>query len=89
MKDKLIILATIQYTLEQMKLLLADPSSERSPRKFGALTAFSCILIQIHMAISGNHWEKSPRELMEWMIKYVKDEADKLGRRGAVTIKSN
>jgi hypothetical protein len=84
-KDKLIIIATIQYTLEQMKLLLADPSSERSPKKFGALTAFSCMLIQFHMAITGHHWEKSPKELMEWMFRYIKDEADSLGQRSRIT----
>jgi hypothetical protein len=79
MKDKLIIIATIQYTLEQMKLLLGDPQSERSSKKMGALTAFSCILIQLHMAITGHHWEKSPKELMEWMIGYMKQQADSLG----------
>jgi hypothetical protein len=77
MKDKLIIIATIQYTLEQMKLLLVDP--EKSSKKMGALTAFSCILIQIHMAITGHHWERSPKELMEWMIGYMKQQADSLG----------
>ena len=85
MKDKLIIIATIQYVLEQMKTLLADPASLRTTEKRCAMVTFGVVLIQFHYAITGHMWVKSPKELMEWMFGYIKDEADSLGQRSRIT----
>lgn len=86
MKDKLIIIATIQYLIENIKTLIGDPATLRSREKLGCLKALSLTLVQIHFAITGNHWSGSPQDLTIWMIRYIKAEADALGERNLVTI---
>lgn len=76
MKDKLIIIATIQNVLMHMTQLLADNSPDLEKR--GTLKGVSVILLDVYFVITGNFWKGSPKELMDWMIQYCKDEADKL-----------
>jgi hypothetical protein len=79
MKDKLIIIATIQYILEQSKLIMMEPSF--AAEKMGVLKGINIVLLEFYYAITGNHWSKSPKELHEWMIQYIKKEADSLGQK--------
>lgn len=89
MKDKLIIIATIQYVLDQMKMLIGEPGSMKNPTKLAVLTTLGVVLIQFHMAITGDHWQGSPKDLMLWMVKYIKNEADGLGHQNRITIALN
>jgi hypothetical protein len=82
-RDKLIIIATIQNVLQAIQLLIHGP---KGPRTLGALTAMGTVLLNIHYLISGSEWQGTPRELEQWMLKYIKDEAEKLGNRSIVTI---
>lgn len=88
MKDKLIIIATIQNMLTHMKVLLAELSdrSKISAEKAGVLKGVSICLLDLHYAITGNHWAGSPKDLQLWMIQYCKDEADALGQRQLIRV---
>lgn len=78
MKDKLIIIATIQNILMHMTLLMQhDPN--KSLEKLGTLKGLSVILLDIYYAITGNYWAGSPKDLTFWMLTYIKNEADSLG----------
>ena len=79
-KDKLIIIATIQYIIEQSKLLMMEPTLTHSAEKMGVLKGINIILLEFYYAIAGDHWTKSPQALHEWMIQYIKREADSLGK---------
>lgn len=84
MKDKLIIIAIIQNILQDMQLLMTG-AADKGPRGLGALTAYGVMLLHIYHSISGEQWNGTPRELHDWMLKYIKDEAERLGDRGIVT----
>lgn len=79
MKDKLIIIATIQFIIENMRELLLDPPQNKSQQKLGVLKALSLVLFNIYFSITGNLWQASGEDLTKWMLRYIKDEADKLG----------
>jgi hypothetical protein len=78
MKDKLIIIATIQNVLADMTSLMGEPQTKKSPEKLSALMTLGKVLFDMHFAITGNKYSSSPQNLMKWMIKYCKDEADGL-----------
>lgn len=89
MKDKLIIIATIQNVLMHMTQLMGEPSTSHSAEKMGALKGLSTVLLDIYYAITGNYWQDKPQELMKWMVTYCKDEADTLGnKKPTLTISS-
>jgi len=86
MRDKLVIVATIQYIIEQSKTLMMEPGGQHSAEKMGVLKGINIILLQMYYAIAGDHWQGSPKELHEWMIRYCKKEADSLGNGRLVDI---
>lgn len=90
MRDKLIIIATIQYIIKQMKELLLDAGrGKTSLEKQGVLKGLSACLLQIHFAITNEPWNHSPKELMEWMIRYMKTEATKMGGGNIIEVAKN
>lgn len=86
MKDKLIIINLICFLVDNQKGLLEEPKP--SPEKLGCLKALFICMLNIYESITGNVWQKSPQDLQFWMIKYVKDEADKLGEQAPKIILS-
>ena len=79
--DKFIVIGIIQNVLtgiDQASGLMGGKKSEHQKGIFMGL--FIC-LRYIYVAITGNEWEKSPKELTEWMQRYIKNEADAAGRR--------
>lgn len=85
MKDKLIIIATIQNILLHMTMLM-QYDTEKSSEKLGTLKGLSVILLDIYFAITGNYWSGSPKELTEWMVRYIKEQAEALGDNSLITI---
>lgn len=79
MKDKLIIIATIQNILMHVTQLMGESSTQHSPEKLGCLKGLSTVLLDIYYTITGNFWSGSPKDLTSWMVKYMKDEADTMG----------
>ena len=88
MKDKLIIIATIQFYIENMKNLLIDSGhSKLSEEKAGVTKALGLCMFNMYYAITGHMWQGTPKDLMDWLIQYMKDEADKLeGTSNRVTL---
>lgn len=84
MREKLVIIAIIQSTIENMRNLLAD--TQHSPEKLGALKGVAFCLVSIYTAITGEPWTQSPQELTQWMIRYMKEEAKSLGDEKIVTL---
>lgn len=75
MKEKIIIIALIQYTLESMKELMLDAGQGKvSAEKIGALKAFGLVQIQLYINIAGDHWQGSPQDLQLWLVGYCKRE---------------
>jgi hypothetical protein len=86
-KDKLVIIATIQYCIEKMKSILFDAGrGNASIEKRGALKALGLVLIEMHYAITGDHWQGSPKDLSLWMLRYCKQEADALGKPDLIIV---
>jgi len=76
--DKLIIIATIQNVLGDMTSLMQEPNAQKSKEKLVSLMTLGKVLFDMHFAITGTQFTKSPKDLMNWMIRYCKDEADKI-----------
>lgn len=87
MKDKLIVIATIQYTIDALQAVLIDAGrGQGSIEKRGVAKAFGAMQVQFYHAITGNDWTGSVKELQEWLLRYLKDQADALGGHSQITL---
>jgi hypothetical protein len=81
MKDKLIIIETIKYILDQSASLIELPQHEKNIEKMGSLKTLFAVLLRMYEIITGNRWMDSPKDLHFWMIQYMKDQANALSSR--------
>lgn len=79
--DKFIIIGIIQNILTGITQASGLMGGTKSEHKKGVFMGLFVSLRYIYIAITGNEWQSSPKELIEWMNKYIKDEADAAGRR--------
>lgn len=76
--DKFIVIGIIQNILTGIE---QSATGQKSEKQQGIFTGLFIALRYIYVAIAGREFEGSPRDLIEWMKKYNKNEAEAAGLR--------
>lgn len=80
--DKFIVIGTIQNILSGIEQSSGGfMSGKKSEHQKGVFMGLFITLRYLHLAITGTEWTESPKELIEWMQKYIRNEADAAGMR--------